>query len=228
MTTTGGTAPDPRRKFRTADLVRFIERETAISATALVPEVRLHLARDTLRIFLEAEALLDGSFGAHPYWAFAWPGGQALARYILDHPEIVDGRRVLDLGAGSGLGAIAAMKAGAASVRCSDIDPMAAVVCQMNGEANGVLLDVTTADLLGETPNADVILIGDLVYDPDLQMRVGLLLDAANQAKIPVYYADRTTARRPRQGFRLLMEYEAALTPAMVDDFVERARVWAM
>jgi predicted nicotinamide N-methyase len=222
------TAVVKRSKPTAADLVRFIERETRIVSTVLVPEVRVHLARDARNIFVTAEALLDGSRGSQPYWAFAWPGGQGLARYILDHPELVAGKRVLDLGSGSGLGAIAAMKAGARSVRCSDIDPMAVAVCHMNGEVNGVALDITSADLLGHKPDADVILIGDLVYEPDLQIRVGILLDAARVARIPVLYGDRTTARRPRQDFKLLAEFEAPLTPALVDDFIERARVWAL
>jgi predicted nicotinamide N-methyase len=227
MTTTAPVTAS-RRKARAVDLIRFIERETVIASAGLVPEVRLHLARDARQIFVVAEELLDGSRGSHPYWAFAWPGGQGLARYILDNPSLVAGKRVLDLGAGSGLGAIAAMKAGARSVRCSDIDPMAVAACQMNAEANGVTLDVTLADLLGDNPSADVILIGDLVYEPELQIRVGFLLDAARAAGIPVFYADRTTARRPRQDFRLLQEYVAPLTPALVDEFIERARVWTL
>ncbi len=222
------TVPTARRKLRAADLVRFIERETVIGSTVLVPDIRLHLARDARDIFVTAEDLLDGGRGSQPYWAFAWPGGQGLARYILDNPALVAGKRVLDLGAGSGLGAIAAMKAGAHSVLCSDIDPMAVAACDLNAATNDVQLDVTTADLLGLKPEADVILIGDLVYDPDLQIRVGLLLDAARAAGIPVLYGDRTTARRPRQGFNLLIEYEAALTPALVDEFIERARVWSL
>jgi predicted nicotinamide N-methyase len=220
--------PTHRRKLRAEDLVRFIERETVIGATLLVPEIDLHLARDARDIFVTAEALFDSGRGSQPYWAFAWPGGQGLARFILDNPSLVAGKRVLDLGAGSGLGAIAALKAGATSVLCSDIDPMAVAACHLNAAVNGVPIQVTSADLLGQKPDADVILIGDLVYEPDLQMRVGLLLDAARAVGIPVLYGDRTTARRPRQGFQMLIEYEAALTPALVDDFVERARVWAL
>lgn len=217
-----------RRRLTSADLIAFIEQHTELGVAALVPEVRLHLARDARHIFEAAEELVDGARGSQPYWAFAWPGGQALARYILDHPELVAGKRVLDLGAGSGLGAIAAAKAGARFVRCSDIDPLAVTVCRMNGDANAVVLDVTPLDLLGEPPDADVVLIGDLVYEPDLKTRVGLLLDAARAREIPVLYGDRTTARRPRQDFRMLEEYEAPLTPALVDDFIERARVWSL
>ena len=217
-----------KRILRAADLVRFIERETALGASILVPEVRLHLARDARAIFAAAETFMDGSLGSRPYWAFAWPGGQGLARYLLDNPHLVAGKHVLDLGAGSALGAIAAMKAGARSALASDIDPLSVIACRLNAEANGVVVDVTSADLLGVQPEADVILIGDLVYEPDLQMRVGALLDAAHAAGIPVLYGDRTSARRPRRDFTLLADYEAPLTPALVDDFVERARVWSL
>ena len=226
MTVAAPTRP-AKRILSTTDLVRFIERETALSASVLVPEVRLHLARDARKIFSTAETLMDGGLGSQPYWAFAWPGGQGLARYLLDHPHLVAGKHVLDLGAGSALGAIAALKAGARSALASDIDPLAVTACRMNAEANGVVLDVTQADLLAAAPEADVILIGDLVYEPDLQMRVGALLEAARAAGIPVLYGDRTSARRPRRDFTLLADTEAPLTPALVDDFIERARVWS-
>ena len=227
---TAVTAPTrpTKRVLRTADLVTFIERETQLGVSVLVPEVRLHLARDARAIFSAAESLVDGGLGSRPYWSFAWPGGQGLARYLLDNPQLVAGKRVLDLGAGSALGAIAALKAGARSALASDIDPLAVVACRLNAEANGVTLAVTSADLLGDGPDADVILIGDLVYEPDLQIRVGALLEAARIADIPVLYGDRTSARRPRHNFTLLADYEAPLTPPLVDDFVERARVWSL
>lgn len=228
MTTTIAPPRPAKRVQRTADLAAFIERETMLGVSVLVPEVRLHLARDARAIFSAAETLMDGGLGSRPYWSFAWPGGQGLARYLLDNPTLVAGKRVLDLGAGSALGAIAALKAGARSALASDIDPLSVVACRLNAEANGVALDVTSADLLGDAPDADVILIGDLVYEPDLQMRVGALLDAARSAGVPVLYGDRTSARRPRRDFTLLADYEAPLTPALVDDFIERARIWSL
>ena len=228
MTTTVAPSRPTKRVLRSADLVAFIERETRLGMSVLVPELRVHLALDAREIFAAAETFMDGSLGSRPYWAFAWPGGQGLARYLLDNPGLVAGKRVLDLGAGSALGAIAAMRAGARSALASDIDPLAVAVCRLNAEANGVSLDVTSADLLGDVPDADVILIGDLVYEPDLQMRVGALLDSARAAGIPVLYGDRTSARRPRRDFTLLADYEAPLTPALVEDFIERARVWSL
>jgi predicted nicotinamide N-methyase len=206
----------------------FVLAETALAATVLVPEIKLHLALAARNIFISADEMMDGHLGSRPYWAFAWPGGQGLARTILDNPGLVAGKRVLDLGAGSAIGAIAALKAGAAYALSADIDPLSDVACQLNAKANGVDLVTTMRDILGELPRADIIIIGDLVYEPDLQTRVSALLDTAVAQGIPVLYGDRTTARRPRHDFVLLGEFEAPLTPALVDDFVERARVWRL
>lgn len=211
-----------------ADLERFVRDNTVVGAADLVPEVDLHLAREARNIFVAADELLDGGLGSRPYWAFAWPGGQGLARYILDHPELVRGKRVLDVGAGSGMGAIAALKAGAVSALAADIDPLADTVAAMNGRLNGVRLETTREDLLSTRPDCDLVLIGDLVYEPDLQIRVGALLETLKDMCIPVLYGDRTSARRPRRDFELLIEYEAPLTPPLVDDFIERARVWRL
>jgi predicted nicotinamide N-methyase len=209
-------------------LADFVTAETTVGAAPLVPDLRLHLATAARDIFLTAEALMDGRLGSQPYWAFAWPGGQGLARYIIDHASLVAGRRVLDIGAGSAIGAIAALKAGAARALAADIDPLAVVAARMNGVLNGVPLEVSSADLLGTLPDADVVLIGDLVYEPDLLIRVGAFIEAAAAAGRIVLYGDRTSARRPRQPFRLLAEYDAPLMPPLVDDFRERARVWQL
>jgi predicted nicotinamide N-methyase len=209
-----------------ARLQAFVLAETELIAPPLVPELRLHLARNAYAIF-EAAYAMD-SDGLRPYWAFAWPGGQALARHILDHPELVRGLRVLDLGAGSALGAIAALKAGAQSATAADIDPLAVAAAELNAAANGVTLQVTTNDLLGAETDYDLILIGDLVYEPDLKDRVGGFLDRHHRRGVPMLYGDRTTARRPPGNFRLLAEHDAPLTPELDEDFVERARVWEL
>jgi predicted nicotinamide N-methyase len=224
------TKPVPRARgaARNSALAAFVVHETSLGTAQLVPEVTLHLARHARDIFVAADAFMDGRLGSRPYWAYAWPGGQGLARYILDHPERVAGKRVLDLGSGSAIGAIAALKAGAASALAADIDPLADAAAQLNGAANSVALATTTEDLLGQFPDTDIILIGDLVYEPDLQMRVSATLNDAVARGIPVLYGDRTSARRPRKDFALLADYEAPLTPALVDDFIERARVWQL
>lgn len=231
MTDTTERVADAAARSRTVtadDLADFVAANTTVGAADLVPEIKLHLATAARSIFVAADELLDGGLGSRPYWAFAWPGGQGLARYILDNPELVRGKRVLDIGAGSGLGAIAALMAGAASAVAADIDPLADTAAAMNGRLNDVALRTTREDLLSTRPKADVVLIGDLVYEPDLQIRVGALLETLIEMRIPVLYGDRTSARRPRRDFNLLIEYEAPLTPALVDDFIERARVWRL
>jgi predicted nicotinamide N-methyase len=203
----------------------FIDRHTRVTETYLVPEVRLALAREATEIY-SAAAAIDGC--PPPYWAFAWPGGQALARHILDHPASVAGKRLLDLGTGSAIQAIAALKAGAAQVCASDIDPFAAAVARRNAALNDVALEVTVEDLLGTEPAADLVLIGDLVYEPELEVRVGAFLERACARRIPVLFADRTTGRRPPLAFALLAEYVAPVTPPLLEGHIERARVWQL
>ncbi len=204
----------------------FIAAHTELLAPPLVPEIRLHLAAHAFAIF-EAAYAWDPD-GHRPYWAFAWPGGQALARYLLDTPALVWGKRVLDLGAGSGLGAIAALKAGALAATAADIDPLSVAACQRNAAANAVALAVTADDLLGAETAFDVVLIGDLVYEPELKDRVGAFLTAHTRLGVPILYGDRTTARRPPGDFRLLAEYSAPLTPELDEDVPEQARVWRL
>jgi predicted nicotinamide N-methyase len=204
----------------------FIDAHTELLAPPLVPEIKLHLATNAFAIF-EAAFVMDRD-GHRPYWAFAWPGGQALARYLIDHPALVQGKRVLDLGAGSGLGAIAALKAGGIAATAADIDPMSVAACVRNALANNVQLSATTDDLLAAETAFDLVLIGDLVYEPELKDRVGAFLSAHTRRGVPILYGDRTTARRPPGDFRLLAEYDAPLTPELDEDFPEQARVWRL
>ncbi len=129
------------------DPADFVRRNTAIAAPPLVPEIRLHLATEVTPIWQATEESLARGAVPPPFWAFAWAGGQALARYLLDHPETVAGRAVLDFGAGSGLVAIAAAKAGAAAVTAAEIDPFAAAAIAVNAALNGVAIEVVTTDL---------------------------------------------------------------------------------
>ncbi|OJF11346.1 hypothetical protein BG844_26885 [Couchioplanes caeruleus subsp. caeruleus] len=139
---------------------------------AFVPEVRLYLAEDPTLLWARLEAAAGRRLQA-PFWASAWPGGQALARYVLDHPALVAGRRVLDIASGSGLVAIAAAHAGAASVLANDIDPYAAVAIEANARANGVAMTCLSHDLLdGAGEDAEVVLAGDGLYEPALAARV--------------------------------------------------------
>ena len=202
--------------------------DTAIEpAGDLVPEILLRLAttpREILR-----EAAIDRQPRAEPpYWAFAWPGGQALARYILDNPHVVAGKRVLDVGAGSGLGAIAAMRAGAQAGEANDIDPLAAAAVGLNAEANGVQIAISCLDLLDEHPRADVLIIGDLVYQQELEKRVSRFLASATLRGIPVLFGDRSSSRLPELPFRQVAQYDTIVAPPLEDGWVEIARVWQL
>ncbi len=207
----------------------FVRSHTILSTAPLVPEVPLHLAADSHRIFQRAAEAQDATGSTfHPYWAFAWPGGQAIARYLIDNPGLVAGKRVIDIGSGSGIGAIAAIGAGARSVLAVDIDPLAETAIRLNGVLNecNAVLETSTDDVLGFEPEADVVLISDLVYEPELAMRVGRFLDGLAASGQFVLLGDRATARQPSSGLEEIARYHAPLEPALIDDSLEEGRVW--
>ena len=150
----------------------FITTNAALIAPPLVPEIALYLATEVVPLWRATEDELAEIGVPPPYWAFAWAGGQALARYLLDHPETVAGKRVLDIGAGSGLVAIAAARAGATSVLAADIDAFSIAAIRLNAAANGTIIAVTQDDLIGTEGDWDVILVGDLFYERPLAERL--------------------------------------------------------
>jgi predicted nicotinamide N-methyase len=150
----------------------FITANAALMPPPLVPEISLYLATEVVPLWRATEEELEKMGVPPPYWAFAWAGGQALARYILDHAETVAGKRVLDIGSGSGLVAIAAAKAGAASVLAADIDAFSTAAIALNAAANGATVAVTQDDLIGAPGDWDVILVGDLFYERPLAERL--------------------------------------------------------
>lgn len=174
----------------------FIRDRLPLTCAPFVPEVRLHKAAPTSGLGRLAEA--DEAFGS-PYWAYFWGGGLALARYVLDHPEMVRGRRVLDLGAGSGMVAIAAALAGAAEVLAADVDPYALAAVQANAEANGVVVRTHLGDLTADAaaPAADLVLVGDLFYDPDVAARLLVWLRARHTSGTDVLIGDPWRAHLP-------------------------------
>jgi predicted nicotinamide N-methyase len=181
----------------------FIRANTELAAAPLVPEIRLHLAAESLPIWRKTEEELGQMNVPPPYWAFAWAGGQALARFILDNRQLVAGRRVLDLGAGSGLVSIAAMLAGAAQAIASDIDGLALAAIQLNAEANGVGVETTATDLLASAPDdAEVVLVGDLFYERALAERVLAFVEAARQGGAEVLVGDPRRSYFPGDRFR--------------------------
>ncbi len=175
------TAPSPGPGFQSRHSAEaFIRANTKPLTPPLVPEITLLLAEESLPIWQKTEEELGEMNVPPPYWAFAWAGGQALARLLLDRPELVAGRRVLDLGSGSGLSAIAAMKAGAGAALAADIDPMALAAIGLNAAKNGVAIATTGADLLSGSPvDGDVVLVGDLFYERALAERVLAYIEAA-------------------------------------------------
>ncbi len=157
-----------------ADPQRFIRTNTALEAPAMVPEFKLWLASEYVPIWQATEAWLEEQNIDPPYWAFCWPGGQAVARYLLDNPELVAGKHVIDFAAGSGVSSMAAAKSGAASVLANDIDELSLIAARLNAEANGLTVDTSSADWLAGSdgnPEADVVIAGDVCYEREMSVR---------------------------------------------------------
>ncbi|RBY87876.1 methyltransferase [Blastococcus sp. TF02A-30] len=191
----------------------FIRRHTRPVACSLVPEVRLLVADDVVALWEAMETEQGRTEQDPPFWAAAWPGGQALARFALDHPEVVAGRSVLDLGAGSGLVSVAALMSGASRVVASDVDPFGLAAVPLNAELNGVGGIQVVGDLLGETPPAvDVVLAGDVCYDRTMTERVLPFLDAARAAGAEVYIGDPGRPYLPHHRLAEAAAYDVADT----------------
>jgi predicted nicotinamide N-methyase len=211
------------------DWPTFIRANTTMLAPPLVPEIRLHLAEESLPIWQKTEDELGQMNVPPPFWAFAWAGGQALARYLLDHPELVAGKRVLDLGCGSGLTAIAPMLAGAGSVLAADIDEVALVAVAINAAANGVVVETTAADLLAAPPGAyDVILVGDLFYERQLADRVLVYIEAAVKLGAVVLIGDPKRNYFPAGKFQHCADYQVPVTRELEDSTIKRTAVWRL
>ena len=203
------------------EIASFIAANLPVTPAPLIPEIRLYTADEKSGLWRLAER--DCDFGS-PYWAHRWGGGLALARHVLDHPEAVAGRRVLDLGAGAGLIAIAAAKAGARRVIGADVDRYAIAAMGLNAALNDVAIETRLGDLAnGAPPDVDVVLIGDLFYDALLAARIAFFLDRCLKAGIEALVGDPYRAPLPRERLRLLAKYSVpdfgegeALTPAGV------------
>jgi predicted nicotinamide N-methyase len=212
-----------------ADPRAFILEHTRLQPPPHTPEIQLHLATEIEPIWRRTEEALQQEGLEPPFWAFAWAGGQALSRYLLDHPDEVAGKRVLDLATGSGLVGIAAMKAGAARVLAADIDPFCAAAVALNAEANEVELDFTGQDLL-ETPPPDVEVIcaGDVCYAWPLADRVRRWLETAHAEGRRVLIGDPGRAYLPREGLIPLATYEVQTTRELEDREVRRTGVFTL
>jgi predicted nicotinamide N-methyase len=206
----------------------FILANTEIQSPPLVQEVHLHLAHEALPIWQKTEDELGAIGLPPPFWAFAWAGGQALARYIIDHPEIVRGRNIIDLASGSGLVAIAALKAGAARVLAADIDEFAASAIKLNAARNGVTLGITRADLLLTRPDAEVILVGDLFYEKEIASRCYAWLLNAHMNGVAVLIGDPGRTYLPKDKLTNLATYSVPVSRDLEDTEIKKTSVWTL
>ena len=214
--------------FSTAEAVTFIRANTRVLSPPLVPEIRLHLADEVTPLWQATEETLAQTQLPPPYWAFAWAGGQALARYVLDNPAIVRGRAVLDFGAGSGLLACAAATAGATAT-AAEIDPFATAAIALNSAANGVAVTVEPSDVIGRRPAPwDVVLVGDMCYERPLAERLtrwlcGLAADGAL-----VLLGDPGRAYLPKSGLEALARYQVPTPLDLEDRTMRDGVVWRL
>ena len=190
------------------------------------PEIRLHVADEATELWRRTEDEL-GRIGLNPpFWAFAWAGGQALARYVLDHPTAVSGRRVLDFASGSGLVAIAAAKSGAARIEACDVDPFAVAAIGLNAAVNGIAVAARLADLVGADEGWETVLAGDICYEQDLARRVTSWLSDLERRGATVLIGDPGRSYLPSDRLETLATYAVPVTRALEDADVKRSSVW--
>jgi predicted nicotinamide N-methyase len=217
--------PDP-------DPLAVIRSETELTKVQLVPEIRLHLAADPIGLWQRMEVSADRTDTEPPFWAAAWAGGQALARYLLDNPAAVEGRRVIDVAAGSGLVAIAAALAGADTVTAYDIDPMAAAAITANAEANCVPVRPRCVDILDalDLPSADtdMVLVADAFYERDLATRITGFLERGRRRGVAVLIGDLGRAFLPVDSLRPVASYDISGLRAVEGTDVRRTTVWTL
>lgn len=226
------SASDPPSPVPTAALKRaaeFIKANTRLLAPPLVPEILLYLAEESLPIWKKTEEELGEMNVPPPYWAFAWAGGQALARYILEHRDMAAGKRVIDLGAGSGIAGIAAAYAGAAHVLAADVDHFSSAAVQLNAEANGLLVEATDRDLLATAPpDTDLLLIADMFYEKTLAERVLAFAEAASSAGAVVLVGDPQRSYFPTDRFERVATYSVPVTRELEDAEIKKTAVWRL
>lgn len=208
------------------DPATFIRSETRLIAVPHAPEIHLHLADEAIPLWEKTEEQLADIGLLPPFWAFAWAGGQALARYCLDHPGLVKSRRVLDFASGSGLVAIAAAKAGALQVDATDIDPFAVAAIAINADANAVVIAARQADIIGEDHSWDVVFAGDVFYERDMATRVFLWLEALHRRGAQVLIGDPGRSYLPKDRLEALASYDVPVTRVLEDSEIKRTGVW--
>jgi len=204
----------------------FVLANTALIGPPLVPEIRLHLATEVVPLWRKTEEELEAEGVPPPYWAFAWAGGQALARYVLDHPECVARKHVLDFGSGSGLLAIAAAKSSAGSVLAVDIDRFAAAAIALNAEANNARVDVRAEDIIDSDDGWQTVLIGDMCYERPLAERLLAWLHKLTERGATVLLGDPGRSYFPKSGVEKLETYRVQTTRDLEDREIRETSVY--
>jgi predicted nicotinamide N-methyase len=206
----------------------FIRENTRLLPVPHAPEISLHVADEATALWQKTEDDLGEIGLPPPFWAFAWAGGQALARYILDTPEMVKGHRVLDFASGSGLVAIAAAKAGAAHVTASEIDAFAAEAIGINAASNGVVdqISISLADIIGTDDGWDTVLAGDICYQRDIAERVTTWLQQLSRRGAQVLIGDPGRSYLPRDMLEEIAIYQVPTTRALEDMEIKKSSVW--
>ncbi len=205
----------------------FIAAHTAIATAPLVPEIRLHLATEITPIWQASESWLAKSGVEPPFWAFAWPGGQALARHVLDHPDRVAGLRVLDFAAGGGIAAIACAMAGAEPVQAAEIDAMAIAAIGLNAALNAVRIDALDEDLVGSEAAWDLILCGDVCYEAPMTRHILPWLRRC-AARTEVWIADPGRAYLPESGLQEIGAYDVPTSLELEDRTLRPTRLYRL
>jgi predicted nicotinamide N-methyase len=208
------------------DRAAFIRANTRLMPVPHAPEISLYVADEATALWSKTEEELGEIGLPPPFWAFAWAGGQALARYVLDHPEMVAGKTVLDFASGSGLVAIAAAKAGAARVFASEIDDFAVAAIALNAAANGVAVETIAGDVVGRDEGWDVALAGDVSYERDMAGAVTDWLEALHRRGARVLIGDPGRSYLARDRLIQIAEYRVPTTRALEDAEIKKSGVW--
>ncbi len=220
-----GALPEP-------SLLKIILTSTELSAVPLVPEVEIYQASEPIGLWEHTESATGATYLDPPFWAFAWAGGRALARYLLDHPAVVRGRRVIDIASGSGLVAIAAAKAGAAAVTAYDIDPLAAAAVAVNARANNVTVAGVCADVFSDDgPRAaagDLVLVADAFYERDLAAKVIGFLEYARGNGAAILAGDFGRTYLPRDRLVALAAYDVPGLLVLEGSDIKRTTIWTL
>ncbi len=213
-----------------ADKDAFIRANTRLRPVPLVPEISIYVADEAVPLWHKTEEELGEEGLPPPFWAFAWAGGQALARHVIDHPELVRGKSVLDLASGSGLVGIAAMKAGASRVDIADIDDFALAASRLNAKRNDIAITTVATNLLEEPSSAtwDTVLAGDIFYERDTAARALDFLNRHAEQGATILIGDPGRSYLPREKLRKIADYSVPVTRELEDAEIKKTAVWTL